>query len=184
MAGPHFDAHQAVRFDLKGGSAADARGNRVLLVPSAALATLEETSPDVVITIGEEIGRACGARIASRLGGEAGVRAAQLEVVVSHLAGELAVAGVGAVHLERWGRAMVCVVGNASLASERFLEAVIASALGAAANRSITAASLGRDGDHVRFFLGSAATAGRVRELVSNGKSHGEIVADLQGAAS
>src|SRR5262245_62648796 len=99
MAGPAFDPSGAVRFDIKNGTAADAKGGRLLVVPCSAVDALERAGGDAVTVLGAEIGRACGARVAGRLGGDAGVRAAQLEVVVSHLAGELAVAGVGAVQL-------------------------------------------------------------------------------------
>src|SRR3954468_6304383 len=103
MAAPPFDPNGAVRFDLRAGAASDSRGARLVLVPSAVLATL---GPDALTKVGLAIGRACGERVASRLGGDGGVRNAPLEVVISHLAGELAIAGVGAIHVERWGRAM------------------------------------------------------------------------------
>ncbi len=181
MAGPSFDPNQAIKFDLKSGSAADARGHRVVLVPSVALDALE---PDVLEKIGEEIGRACGARFAARLGGEAAVRSAPLEAVVSHLAGELAVAGVGSVQLERWGRAMVIVVTNAGVKNDRFLSGVLSGALGAASGRSLAAAALNAQGDPLRFFIGAEATAARVRDLVKDGKGHGDVLAGLQGGAS
>jgi hypothetical protein len=184
MAGPAFDPSAAVRFDLRSGAASDARGARLLLVPSAALEGLERAHPEALALLGAEIGRACGARVAARLGGEAGVRGAQLEVVVSHLAGELAIAGVGAVHVERWGRAMVCVVTNPSLAREAFLGALLPGALSAAAGRELGAAALGREGKSIRFFVGAPATAARARGLVAEGKSHGDVVALLQGGAA
>ena len=181
MAALPFDPNGAVRFDLRSGAASDSRGARLVLVPSAALASL---GPDALTKIGLAIGRACGERIASRLGGDGGVRAAQLEDAVSHLAGELAVAGVGAVHVERWGRAMVAIVANPSIPDDMFIGAVLGGALSAASGREVAAASLGREGEETRYFLGSPATADHVRVLVGKGLSYAEVLAALQGGAS
>lgn len=181
MAGPAFDANGAVRFDLKNGAASDARGSRLVLVPAAALEALDDAALEA---LGAVIGRACGARVAGRLGGDAGVRAAQLEVAVSHLAGELAVAGLGALVLERWGRAMVAVVTNPSVGSDGFVAAVVGSAISAASGRELSAAPIGRQGNTIRFFLGSRATADRARDLSASGQSHAQILAALQGSPS
>lgn len=182
MAGPAFDPNGAVRFDLNRGAASDARGARLLVMPAAALEGIERAHAPAVAALGVEIGKACGARVASRLGGDGGVRNAQLEVVVSHLAGELAVAGIGAVHVERWGRAMVCVVSNPSFPSDAFLAAVLGGALGAASGRDVAAAPLGKDGNAIRFFIGTKATAERVRGFVAQGKGFAQIVTTLQQA--
>jgi hypothetical protein len=184
MSGPAFDPNGAVKFDLKSGAASDARGQRVVLLPSTAIDALAKSNEAVVIQLGSDLGRACGARVSQRLGGDNGVRAAQLDVVVSHLAGEIAIAGIGAVHIERWGRAMICVVTNPSVASDAFLGAVVAGALSAAAGRELVPAPLGREGAEVRFFVGARATADRARALAQQGKKFSEIVAALQGAAS
>jgi hypothetical protein len=181
MAGPAFDPNGSVRFDLKTGAAADGKGQRLVLVPSASIESLDPVAQE---RLGTDLGRACGARAASRLGGEGGVRNAALETVVSHLAGELAVAGLGVVHVERWGRAMIVVVTNPSVATDAFLGAALAGALGALSGRDVSTASVGRDRGTVRFFVGSVDTAERARSLVAQGKGHAEIVAALQGGAS
>jgi len=177
MAGPAFDPNGAVRFDLKNGSASDSKGGRLVLVPSAVLAALDAAT---LAHIGDALGRACGARIASRLGGDGGVRSTSLESVVTHLAGELAIAGIGAVHLERWGRAMVAVVQNPGVADDGFVGAVLAGALSAASGRDLAAAPLGKDGVRSRYFLGGAATADRARALAEQGKPFAEVVAIIQ----
>ena len=181
MASQPFDPSGAVRFDLRSGSASDSRGARLVLVPSTAL---ESLGPDALAEIGAQIGRACGQRLAARLGGDGGVRATELEVVITHLAGELAIAGIGAVHIERWGRAMIAVVSNPSVADDGFVGAVLASALSAASGREVSAAALGRDHGEARYFLGSASTSERARHLVEEGKSYAEVVAILQGGAT
>jgi len=178
---PTFDPTGAVRFDLKAGSASDSQGARLVLVPSDVLETLGSES---LAALGLHIGRACGARVAARLGGDDGVRASSLEVAVAHLSGELAVAGIGAVHVERWGRAMVAIVSNPSIADDAFVGAVLSGALSVAAGREVTAAALGREQGEARYFLGSAATSERVDELVASGKGYAEVVAILQGGSS
>ena len=176
-----FDPTGAVRFDLEAGSASDADGGRLVLVPSEALDLL---GSEALAAIGLVMGTALGARIAARLGGDSGVRSSSLEVAVAHLAGELAVAGVGAVHVERWGRAMVAIVTNPSIGDDAFVGAVLAGALSGASGREIAAAALGRENEQARFFLGSAATVARAEELVASGKAYAEVVAILQGGSS
>lgn len=181
MASQPFDPNGAVRFDLRSGSASDSRGARLVLVPSSAFEFLDA---DALTQIGEKIGRACGARVAAHLGGDRGVREAEIEVAITHLAGELAIAGVGSVHIERWGRALVAILTNPSVTNEAFIGAVLAGAFSAASGRDIYAASLGRDRGEARYFLGSQATADRARSLAQQGKGYAEIVATIQGGSS
>ena len=176
-----FDPNGAVRFDMKSGAASDSRGARLVLVPAAALEALERTTPGALAHLGSEVGRSCGARAAARLGGDAGVRAATLEVVVSNLAGELAIAGLGAVHLERWGRAMVIVVANPGVNSDGFLGAALSGALNAASGREVAIAPLGREGTTARYFVGTQQTVVKARSLVSQGKSWTDVLGALQG---
>ncbi|MBX3189278.1 MAG: hypothetical protein KF819_19800 [Labilithrix sp.] len=182
MPGPHFDPNGAVRFDLRAGAASDSRGSRLVLIPSGAL---ESLTSDALARIGRELGRASGARVAQRLGGADGVRAASVEVFVANVAGELAVAGVGAVHIERWGRAMIAVVTNPSVSDDAFAGAVLAGALSEASGRDVAAASLGREGNVARYFVGSPATAARAQALAEQGGKYADVVASLQqGGAS
>jgi hypothetical protein len=184
MAGPAFDPNGAVRFDIKSGAASDTRGTRLLLMPAAALEALERTTPGALAYLGSELGKSCGARVAARLGGDGGVRAATLEVVVSHLAGELAIVGLGAVHIERWGRALVLVVTNPGVGSEGFMGAALAGALFAATGREVSIAPLGREGTIARYFVGAQPTVVKARSLISQGKSWGDVLSALQKGAS
>ncbi len=185
MASPSFDTSfdpaRAVRFDLSRGSASDSRGARLLLVPSSALESLDSAA---LAQVGAHLGRACGSRVATRFGGADGVCAMELASVATHLAGELAVAGLGSVQIEQWGRAMVAVVSNASIADDAFTSSVLTGALSAASGRAVAAAALGGEGDTRRYFVGSAATGARVRELVAQGQRFAEVLSTLQGGAS
>lgn len=184
MAGPAFDPSGAVRFDMKSGAASDARGTRLVLVPAAALEALERSTPGALAYLGSEVGKGCGDRVAARLGGDGAVRAATLEVVVTHLAGELAIAGLGAVHVERWGRALVIVVANPGVASDGFMGAALAAALLSATGREVAIAPLGREGTTARYFVGAQATVVKARSLVSQGKSWGDVLSALQKGAT
>lgn len=180
MAEPAFDPSGAVRFDVTSGAASDARGARLVLVPTAALEALEQTTPGALTHLGGEVGRGCGARVAARLGGDDGVRAATLELVVSHLAGELAIAGLGAVHVERWGRALVLAVANPGVSSDGFLGAALSGALAAASGRDVAIAPLGREGATARYFVGAPQTVAKVRERVSDGRPWSDVLGALQ----
>lgn len=184
MAGPAFDPSGAIRFDIKSGAASDTGGARLVVVPAAALESLDRTTPGALAHLGSEIGRGCGARVAARLGGDGEVRAATLEVVVTHLAGELALAGLGVVHLERWGRALVLVVSNPAVNSDGFVGAALSGALAAASGREVAVAPLGHEGTAARYFVGTQQTVVKVRSLLSQGKSWSDVLGVLQKGAS
>lgn len=180
MPGPAFDPTGAVRFDMKRGAASDARGERLVLLPAAALEGLERSNPGAVAFLGLEVGRACGQRVAANLGGESGVRSSTLENVITHLAGELALAGVGAVHLERWGKAMVLVVDHPGVSSDAFIGAALSGAIGNATGRDVSVAPLTREGATARFFVGSPQTVTKARSLLAQGQSWPDVLGVLQ----
>ncbi|MFO0737003.1 MAG: hypothetical protein U0270_14040 [Labilithrix sp.] len=180
MPGPAFDPNGAVRFDMTNGATSDVRGTKFLLVPAAALEALDRTTPGALAHIGAEVGRACGARIVARLGGESEVRGATLDVIVTHLAGELAIAGLGSVSVEQWGKALVVVLANPNVNSDGFLAAALAGAVSVAVGREVCMIPIGREGNVARFYIGTQQTMIRCRSLVSSGKSWMEILQALQ----
>lgn len=180
MPGPAFDPNGAVRFDMTNGAASDTRGVKFVLVPAGALEALERTTPGALAHLGGEVGRACGSRILAKLGGESGVRGATLDVIVTHLAGELAIAGLGSVSLEQWGKALVVVIANPNVNSDGFLAAALSGAIGASAGRDVSMIPIGREGNVARFYIGTQQTMIRCRSLVSSGKTWMEILQALQ----
>jgi len=104
-----------------------------------------------------------------------------VEVVVEHLGGELALAGLGSLALERWGRAAVLVVDQSPLGAggDAVLEGVLAGAIAAAAGRPALALLLGREGSRARFLLGSDAGVTRVRAWLAGGVPWGEALVRL-----
>src|SRR5215469_14307836 len=107
MAGTSFDPTHAVRFDLPHGSVrAGGEEERVLLVPTSALDELVLSAPPEAV---EALGRALGAAIGRRAASRMDAKSASVEAFVTQLAGEAAIAGIGALSVERWGRALVVV---------------------------------------------------------------------------
>jgi hypothetical protein len=182
---------QAVTFDLSHGRVGVAGAKPGVLVPADALGALcGAAGPAASGAFGREIGLAMGRRIGVLLAGEAGdataaVRAATLEQVVEALGAEVALAGLGAVELERWGRALVLVVDGSPLgaAGDALLEAVLEAALAAGADRPARVVRLERDGERARFLVTGAGAAERVCEWLRAGVAWPDVVARLHARA-
>lgn len=179
MAAPSFDPTHAVRFDLSRGSVRTHRDDgRVLLVPSAALDDLIlSATPAAVEAFGRALGAAIGRRAAASMGDPQG---ASVDVFVTHLAGEAAIAGVGALAVERWGRALVIVIEDSPLAGT-LLGPLVASALEVASGRRAWCTLLSRDDRVARVLAGSERAIGRVREWIASGIGWSEAVVKLHG---
>src|SRR5438046_2547918 len=134
------DLNGSLRLDLPKGSA-DLRGEPVVVLPAQALETLLRSSPSASrIDMGRDIGVLMGQRMANRLGGASGVRAASTEDVVNALATEIALAGLGEVSLERWGRAMVIGLSGGPLAQQtELLGGLVGGAISAATGTQASA---------------------------------------------
>jgi hypothetical protein len=182
MNAPSFDPTHAVRFDLPRGSVHTERdGDRVLLVPAAALDDLVLSAPpEALDALGRSLGAAIGRRAAARIGDP---QSANVESFVAQVAGEAAVAGVGALSVERWGRALVVVVEGSSLAGA-LLGAVIGAAVEAASGRRVSCALLSRDERLARFFVGSDDGCARLKEWIGSGATWGEAIVKLHGGTA
>ena len=130
MTATSFDSARAVRFDLpRGAVQAGSDDERVILIPSSALDDLAlSVPPEAVDALGRSLGTSIGKRAVARV---PDARSASVEEFVTQLAGEAAVAGIGVLTVERWGRALVVVIEASPLASA-WLAPVIASALSVA----------------------------------------------------
>ncbi|HEY8041852.1 MAG TPA: hypothetical protein VIF15_18740 [Polyangiaceae bacterium] len=179
MTAPSFDPTHAVRFDLPRGSVR-AGGEGVLLVPTAALDDLVLSAPAEAI---EALGRALGAAIGRRAAARMNPSTAAIEAFVTHLAGEAAIAGVGALSVERWGRALVVVVEDSPLVGT-LLSPLVAAAVEAASGRPVACTLLSRDERSARILVGSERGVGRVREWVAAGVPWGEAIARLHGGVT
>jgi hypothetical protein len=175
-----FDPTRAVEFDLPRG-AVEGSGERLLVVPATLLAELaHQVGGAAAVVAARAIGAACGTRAAARLGGAEGVRAASVEDALSHLAGELAVCGVGALRLERWGRALVVVVEHCAIADDACLEALVEGAIGAAVERDVRAATLAREAGEARVLVASEGAIERAKTGLASGGSWGDVLVRIQ----
>jgi hypothetical protein len=183
-----FDPSKAVTFDLTHGLVhLEGAPSRVLVPAEALLALAAAAGAEATATFARTFGEAMGRRVAARFSdqSEQSVSGTPVEVVVEHLGGELALAGLGSLGLERWGRAAVLVVDQSPLgaAGDGLLEGVLAGAVEAAAGRSVHALRLGRDGVRARFLLGGSAGTGRVRAWLAEGVPWGDALVRLRAPA-
>src|SRR5437867_7250118 len=134
----------SLRLDLPKGSA-ELRGEPVVVLPAQALETLLRAAPSASrIDMGRDVGVAMGENVAKRMGGSGGVRSSSTEEVVNALAVEIALAGLGEVSLERWGRAMVIGVSGGPLAKQtELLAGLVGGAISAATGSQASAVSIG-----------------------------------------
>lgn len=185
MASTTFDLKGQLRFDETTCTVHDSSNQRLLVVPAAALdELLKNAGRKASSQFGTAVGRAAGARVAARLGGAQAVLAAGLEAVLTQIAGELTVVGLGRVTAERWGRAMVLVVDGAASDDDAFVAAVLEGAMGTATGRAVRCVALGREGTISRALVCSETGAQRARQMLGEGASWSAVVVRLQGGAS
>jgi len=177
MTATSFDSARAVRFDLPRGTVqAAGMDERLVLVPCSALDDLVlSVSPEAVEALGMSIGAAIGTRAAARV---SDMQSASVEEFVTQLAGEAAIAGIGSLSVERWGRALVVVLDRSPLASA-WICPVVASALQAACGRKVATLLLSRDADSARVLVSSERGVARVGEWVASGVAWGDALARL-----
>jgi hypothetical protein len=204
MPEARFDPSKAVTFDLASGLVHIEGAPSRLLVPADALRALSEAAgAEATAAFGRALGAPMGRRVATRLGGDtvgdgrsggneggdgAGsgsaetVRKASIEGIVNHLGGELALAGLGSLSIERWGHALVLVVDHSPLegAGDKLLEAALAGALEEATGRGgVRALLIARDEARARFLIAGSAAIEKARGWIEQGMTWGEALARL-----
>lgn len=185
---------EPVRFDLATGQVKTSTGERLLLMPMTALDELASTAgAQTASRLARAMGVSMGRRVAERLGSIDGVRAASLEAFVSELAFEVAVAGWGALSLERWGKAMVMIVDHAPVKDRSVVAALVEGAIEAAVGREVHAVALAGEGAganapnvptaRVRILLAREETADKARVWTAEGVGAGDVIARLHAPA-
>jgi|SRR4051812_47456834 hypothetical protein len=188
MANPPFDASKAVTFDLSRGQIQkDEAEARLLVSAEALLSFCHAAGADATAAFGRAIGDSFGSAVARRFertGSSA--RAAAVESVVDHLAGELALGGFGALSLERWGRALVLVVdgGPGGGEGDKLLAPLLAAAVSKATKTEARCVRLSRDGNRARFLITGAKGADQIRGWLLSGVSWGEALVRLHPPAA
>jgi hypothetical protein len=147
-----FDPTHAVTFDVAKGTVKTGQDDRVVLVPKGALADVINAVGDVgARALGSAIGRAAGEHMLATMGSVQKIREAALDVVVTQLAGELSIRGIGLVSMERWGRAMVIAIDSPISTSGEFLAGVIETAFASSTGRDLKTVCLGLLSENLDF---------------------------------
>jgi|HubBroStandDraft_2_1064218.scaffolds.fasta_scaffold14079_4 hypothetical protein len=182
MSAPSFDPTLAVRFDLlKGSVRAGWPEDRVVLVPAAALGEALRAAPAAAVdALGAAIGAGVGRRAAARM---LDPQASSLEEFATQIAGEAALAGLGKIVVERWGRALVLAFDDFPLPIA-IVSAVASSAVEAALGRKVWAVLLAHEAHAARVLLTSEGAAGRVRGWIAGGMAWGDALVKLHEGAS
>jgi hypothetical protein len=182
MTASSFNPSHAVRFDLPGGSVRSGdSGDRLLLISSAALMDLVQSAPsEAVEALGRSLGSAIGRRAASRIGDPTG---SSIDDFVTQLAGEVALAGLGVLSVERWGRALVVVLEDSPLLGMLVVPFVTA-ALEGASKRDVSGVLLAYGPRAARVLVSSEGAVDRVRGWIASGVAWGDAIAKLHGGGS
>jgi hypothetical protein len=194
MPDVRFDPSKAITFDLTQGlvhlagpprSSAGhdpTAGASQVVVPSTALMALAAAAgAEATEAFARALGTAMGHRIADRVSGATAT--SSVEVVVEQLAGELAVAGLGSLILERWGHAAVVAIDRSPLgaAGDPLLASLVGAAIEEAVGggRRVHAVLLGREGARARVLLGGSSGADRVRAWLAEGVAWADALVRL-----
>lgn len=185
MTSTPFDPAQAIRFDIAGGSVAFADGAGSLaaaLMPASALraliAAVARSGAAEAAFAGW--GDALGQRVRARLGD---VSVASPEAVLDHLGGEIALAGLGIVGFERWGRALVLTVRDGALGvgGDEALAIILRAIMAAVTGQPIATVSLGRDDGVLRLLVTGEIAAEKARTMLGEGATWPLVLAHLHG---
>lgn len=170
--------------EAKGHGEADSA--RAAIVPLNALVEIARSAGlEAARALGASVGVLTGERARAALGGVADVRAATMEQVVEVLAGSLALSGLGALSMERWGRAMIVRIEGAPIGGfevESMLEGAIEAAITAASGRGVAATTVTSEGGRMRLFIGRHATAERFVDGRRRGVAWTQTLAELHDA--
>jgi hypothetical protein len=174
-----FDPTRAVVFDLQRGQVTLQGRSPVLVLAAEALAQLcGRLDATALRQFGAVLGKQAGARIRERIGSSA---ATTLETMVDQLGGELSLAGLGSLAIERWGQALVVRVEGCPLGApgHELMSAYVEAALQVAVEREVNALALERGPESFRLLLCGKAGSARVKGWLSAGGSWGDALAAL-----
>lgn len=186
MSEPTFDPLQSLQIDLSRGQLTLQGSSGRILVPTDGLIDLlAASSPEAISAFGAGMGTDIGRRIAERLG--SAIERATVELYLEHLGGELALAGLGSLSVERWGRAMVlCVEGlpdSEPLAN--LVQELIGAAIQRSLSRDVAVMRLSKFDGTVRMLIAGSHARAQVESWLASGISYGDILTRLHqpGAA-
>ncbi len=156
-------------------------GGPLLLLPAELVAAMcGRLESGVVRQLGGALGRYAGSRVRARIGKAA---APSLELMVEQLGGELSLAGLGTLGVERWGQALVVRVDGCPLSTQgqELMGGYVEGALKASVEREVVAVPLERSEGTLRLLLCSKAASIKVKGWLGAGSSWVDALATLNG---
>ncbi|MCC6522974.1 MAG: hypothetical protein IT373_09960 [Polyangiaceae bacterium] len=182
-----YDPTEAVTFDLQYGHVhLDGAPTRVMVPSDALVALCRAAPPAAAAAFGDAMGHAMGKRAAGRIAGDgkdrlAAARGATLETVVTELAAEFALVGIGALGIERWGKVLVLIHDQSPLGEDGdgLIAEILQSAFSTIGGKAARIVRLQRVGVRARLAVLNAATADEARARLGRGESWGSVLADL-----
>lgn len=174
-----FNPFQALVADLNRGALVVDSNSRALVPTAALLELCAAAGEEGVRDFGRSLGTEAGRRVASRL---KQLDEANIETMVEHLGGELALMGLGSLEVERWGRALVLGVLGSPFdeRGDGLLAAILEGALQRSTGRDVAVVAVDRSKVHIRFAVLTAETAKAVRASIASGTKWSEALAALQ----
>lgn len=185
MADFAFDPQSAVTFDLGSGSVSLRDSSRQLLAPLAPLGDLlQAAGPDAT----RNFARAIGSEIATRISQRIAEHALECESVtasafIDQVRGEFSVLGLGTVHAETWGQALMFVAKHSDLSGD-FVAAVLQGLVQTFSSKTVACPLVHRDGDTSRVLVVDPDTENQVSNWINEGVSWHDIVARLHIATA
>lgn len=184
MAQAPFDLSGALTFDLSSGRVNLEHAPAMILAPAKDLAALcEAAGADATRAFGASIGASMGQRIAKRVAevqADEPLAALAADAFVGQLRAEFAIAGLGVIGIERWGRALLFVVDHAVVPA-RLVTAVLDAVLETTTQRKTSCAMLMHAGSRARYLVAGKAAAEHVGSWLADGASWGEVLVKLHG---
>jgi hypothetical protein len=176
---PAVDPAVALCVDLSAGHLQRQGLGRVLALPLRLLHRLLTIEPERGQGWGTEWGELIGAAVWPQLGGA--TEAPSVQGVTDVLAAEFALAGLGQLTLEQWGRALVVVVRGSELGEQQapFLSGVLQGALRRGFARPVCVVTLESTVSAVRLLVCGAAAAEQVRRGIGAGLPWHELLVRL-----
>lgn len=197
MAGNHphgFDARAALTLDLASGRIRAGDDATMVVLPADALvAVCRAAGTGSTEGLGRALGRAMAGRVRGRLSTHDGARPgsndpvphAPFRVVVELLAGELAVAGLGALATERWGRALALAIDHSPVSHEpsgvALLASLLTEAISALSGSAAKVVPIERRASRARFVVVAEGVDREVLAAMALGTLAADVLQRLDG---
>lgn len=180
-----FDPTHGVVFDLSQGAVRPQGADRAVLVPAAALAKLTEFLDDeAAAALGRALGAAAGAQVATALGGVERASVAPLQELTDELAGRVALAGLGVLSTETWGKTLVAVVENSPLQERALVAAMVEGLFQSATGRQVKALVVDEEGRALRVLVAAGPVIEKAQAALKAGQSFGTLMRLVVGGST